>query len=417
MRHVLLLFFLLASPLLMADELSLSDGKGAEITVETLPAPGDLLMIWLVDHTDRREMFEGLLQALNRQGVEIWRVDLLASYFLQRSRETIRTLPGDGVASVIAAAHRMRGKRILLAAYDRMPLPLLRGVRLWQSGNPDSRLVGAILLYPNLFGPPPPAGEAPVIDPVLQVTNIPLAIFQPALGSQRWRITQMLTPLWQAGSPAYAYLVPEVRDWFIMGETDHGPGDRRATELLPQQILRFAALLDRYPKPPAAPSRVEPPTQTPSIRTLTEVTPAKPAPRFDLSDLSRHAMRSDQYAGDVVLVNFWATWCPPCVEELPSLNHLTQRYAGQHLRVVSILFREAEDDLTVFLQHTPVDFPVLMDRDGRTALAWQVFSFPSSFILDRRGRIRYAANRAIDWDSQDVWSVIERLLAEPKHSD
>ncbi|MEJ2592695.1 MAG: TlpA disulfide reductase family protein [Candidatus Thiodiazotropha sp.] len=77
------------------------------------------------------------------------------------------------------------------------------------------------------------------------------------------------------------------------------------------------------------------------------------------------------------------------------------------------MFRETVEDLTGFLQHTPVDFPVLLDGDGRTALDWQVFSFPSSFILDRRGRIRYAANRAIDWDSREVWRVIDRLLAEP----
>ncbi|MEJ2592696.1 MAG: redoxin family protein [Candidatus Thiodiazotropha sp.] len=315
MRHLLMLLLLLACLPLMADELSIPDGKGTDISVEVLPAPGDLLMIWLVDHTEKREMFDQLLQALNRRGVEIWRVDLLGSYFLPRSRETIRTLPGDGVASVIAAAHRMRQKQILLAAYDRMPLPLLRGVRLWQQSGAPSRLVGGVLLYPNLFGPPPPAGETPETDPILQVTNIPLAIFQPDLGSQRWRIGQMLAPLWQAGSPAYVYLVPAVRDWFIMGETDHGPGDREATALLPQQILRFAAQLGHYAKPPAAAAHAEASPQKRVVRTLAEVDPAKPAPRFALSDLGHRPMSSDDLDGGVVLINFWATWCPPCVEE------------------------------------------------------------------------------------------------------
>ena len=94
MRHLLMLLLLLTCLPLMADELSITDGKGTDISVEVLPAPGDLLMIWLVDHTEKREMFDQLLQALNRRGVEIWRVDLLGSYFLPRSRETIRTLPG-----------------------------------------------------------------------------------------------------------------------------------------------------------------------------------------------------------------------------------------------------------------------------------------------------------------------------------
>jgi peroxiredoxin len=69
--------------------------------------------------------------------------------------------------------------------------------------------------------------------------------------------------------------------------------------------------------------------------------------------------------------------------------------------------------MTSFLKQTPVDFPVLLDIDGRTSLAWGVFSFPSSFIIDRKGRIRYTANRAIDWDSDEVWQVADKLLDEP----
>ncbi|MCU7893508.1 MAG: TlpA family protein disulfide reductase [Candidatus Thiodiazotropha sp. (ex Ustalcina ferruginea)] len=68
--------------------------------------------------------------------------------------------------------------------------------------------------------------------------------------------------------------------------------------------------------------------------------------------------------------------------------------------------------MQTFLKDIPVDFPVLMDRDGLTSLAWQVFSFPSSFIIDRQGRIRYSANRAINWDNQEVVQAIDALLAE-----
>lgn len=91
---------------------------------------------------------------------------MLADYFLPRTSETERTLSGDGVAAVINAAHARSHKTIVLAAYDRIPLPLLRGVRQWQSGSHGgSRLAGALLFYPNLFGPPPVAGRDPVLDP------------------------------------------------------------------------------------------------------------------------------------------------------------------------------------------------------------------------------------------------------------
>ncbi|MET0069526.1 MAG: TlpA disulfide reductase family protein, partial [Candidatus Thiodiazotropha sp.] len=114
----------------------------------------------------------------------------------------------------------------------------------------------------------------------------------------------------------------------------------------------------------------------------------------------------------VVLVNFWATWCPPCVEEIPSLNRLLAHYRGQRIEIISVDYRESAAEIGKFLKEIPVDFPVLMDRDGLTSLDWQVFSFPSSFIIDRLGRIRYTANRALNWDSPEVIGILDGLLAE-----
>ena len=106
---------------------------GADINVEVLPAPGSLLVIWFVDHSEIRPQFEAMLKAIGASGIELWRVDMLADYFLPRSAENIRTLPGAAVAAVIDAAHQRSDKLILVATYDRMVLPLLRGVREWST--------------------------------------------------------------------------------------------------------------------------------------------------------------------------------------------------------------------------------------------------------------------------------------------
>ncbi len=121
---------------------------------------------------------------------------------------------------------------------------------------------------------------------------------------------------------------------------------------------------------------------------------------------------SGDYRGRVTLVNFWATWCPPCVEEIPSLNQLARRYVGEPFEVVSVDFRESEQAIREFATRVSIEFPVLLDPDGRTSLAWKVFSFPSSFIIDRNGRIRYSVNRAIDWNTPEVWTLIDGLLGE-----
>ena len=412
MRLYLLLLLLFHGGLSLGETLDITDRDGNDISIQVTPAEGDLLTIWFVDHDEPREPFDKMLEALARQGMEVWRVDLLADYFLSRSSETVRTLPGEGIADVIQAAHRLSEKKILLASYDRMPLPLLRGARLWQQQAEDSRLLGAVLFYPNLFGPAPMAGEEPQLDPILDATNMPLVIVQPALGSQRLRLQQVIQPLWQGGSPTYVYLAPKVKDWYFMGEGVHGEREQSATDAVPGQMLSFARLLEQYPTPAKPLPLTEKRQVKGEIQTLVRLSKSKPVKPFTLETIDAQVYDTSNFDNKVVLLNFWATWCPPCVEELPSLNRLQERYAEEDLLVVSVDFRETPQEMSNFLAQTPVDFPVLMDLDGRVSLDWGVFSFPSSFIIDRKGQIRYAANRAIDWDSEEVWQAVDRLLIE-----
>jgi thiol-disulfide isomerase/thioredoxin len=412
--RVLLFLFLLTTfrPIISAHEITLTDGEGNDIPIEIMEAAGDLVMIWLVDHDEPRPLFDNLLQQLVDAGIEIWRVDLLQAYYLPRSAENVRTLTGQGVATIIQAAHRESSKKILLASYDRMPLPLLRGAHHWQGSEKQSRLIGAILFYPNLFGPAPIAGEEPQLDPILNTTNLPLVIYQPELGSQRWRLPQVLSALWKAGSATYAYLAPGVKDWFIMGEVEPDEVETRMVARLPGQLSIIARLLDDTPKSTLNRSPDPVPIPTTRLTTLIELEHPREAPALKLSDHLGHSLDLHKLRGKVILVNFWATWCPPCVEEIPSLNRLQTHYRDLDVGIVSIDFRETAHEIETFIKERPVDFPILMDTDGQTSLAWRVFSFPSSFIIDRQGRVRYSANRGLNWDSKEVISIIDGLLAE-----
>ena len=396
-----------------SEEFSISDTQGNDISVERSPSDGDLLVIWLVDHDEHRPMFEAMLESVHAAGIELWRVDLLDAYFLPRSSETVRTLPGEGMAALIEAAHRQSDKTILVAAYDRMPLPLLRGVRLWQSRQQGtSRLAGAVLFYPNLFGPPPPAGEPPQLDPILHQTNIPLTLFQPMHGNHRWRLQPVMDTLWAGGSPAFVYLVPEVRDWYFMHEPGENPAESAATAAVPGLISRFARLMAALPKPAPRPLVDTPAPGREQILGLVALSPPPSAPPILLPDAAGGRLPVTDYLGKVTLLNFWATWCPPCVDELPSLNRLQQHFNQSPFRLVSVDFRESAAQIRRFTDRVPVDFPVLLDLDGRTAMEWQVFSFPSSFLIGKDGRIRYSVNRAIDWNEPQVLSLVQQLLDE-----
>jgi len=388
------------------------DAEDNEIHVQVYPGKGNKLLIWLVDHDEHREMFEEMVKAVNQSGFEIWRVDLLEDYFLPRSSENERTLPGNGVAALLNHAHAHSQKSIMLAAYDRMPLTMLRGIHQWQKSGQQSRLTGAVLFYPNLFGPAPVAGEDPVIDPIVSMTNVPVVIYQPDTGSQRWRLNAVMEAFWQGGSAAHAYLVPNVRDWFFMGDFDHGKGDKTATARIPSELHAFGDLMSAYPKPAASNISSDKDFMRADVKELVKFKNKKQAPGFALYDMNNELIKWADYKGKVTLVNFWATWCPPCVEEVPSLNSLAARYSGQEFEVVSIDFRETPQQLREFTEQIPVDFPVLFDLDGKVSMDWKVFSFPSSFIIDRQGYIRYSANRAIDWDTGSVWQVVNALLEE-----
>ena len=412
MKPLLPILLLLISSCINADNFFVTDSQGDEIAVRHYPSEGNLLIIWLVDHEEERSMFEKLLSSVNGSGAELWRVDLLDAYFLPRSSESTISLSGTGVAALLKAAHEKTSKRVLLVAYDRMAVPLLRGARLWQQDATNSRLTGAILFYPNLFELAPVAGEKPVVDPVVKATNIPVVIYQPDMGAQRWRLDQAMEALWRGGAPAFAYIVPRVRDWFFMGEFDHGPGDKEATSAIPGQIAAFVKLMENYPKPDSVTGSVDIKPSEVRIMELVALDGSMQSPGFSLPALTGNHQEWSDYSGRVTLVNFWATWCPPCVEEIPSLNRLVAQFKEQDFAVVSIDYRETRQELLDFTQQIPVDFPVLFDVDGKASLLWNVFSFPSSYLVDKQGRIRYSANRAIDWDTQEIRSLVNRLIAE-----
>jgi thiol-disulfide isomerase/thioredoxin len=134
------------------------------------------------------------------------------------------------------------------------------------------------------------------------------------------------------------------------------------------------------------------------------------APALALRDLDGRLHRLEDYRGKVVLVNFWATWCEPCREEMPSLNRLRASLAGRPFEVLEVNLAESEQRIRRFMAQVPLEFPVLMDRDGAAAKAWRARLLPASFLLDPDGRIRYSALGEIDWTQDAVRKAILDLM-------
>ncbi len=133
-------------------------------------------------------------------------------------------------------------------------------------------------------------------------------------------------------------------------------------------------------------------------------------PPLALKDLQGQPRSLDEFLGKVVIVNFWATWCEPCVDEMPSLQKLKDRLAGENVVVIGVNLGEGEVRIRSFMDKTGTTFPILLDRDGVARKSWKVNGVPATFVLDATGRIRYSYTGALDFADEALNTRILRLL-------
>jgi cytochrome c biogenesis protein CcmG/thiol:disulfide interchange protein DsbE len=113
--------------------------------------------------------------------------------------------------------------------------------------------------------------------------------------------------------------------------------------------------------------------------------------------------------GQVVLVNFWATWCEPCVTEMPALQRLRDQFAPR-FEILGVNYQEGPARIKSFIDRTGISFPIVRDTDGAVAKAWGARIFPASYVVDRTGDVRHVLIGAADWTSPGLVSTIRKLL-------
>ena len=114
--------------------------------------------------------------------------------------------------------------------------------------------------------------------------------------------------------------------------------------------------------------------------------------------------------GRPVLLNFWASWCEPCRQEMPSLQLLASQHRAEGLQVLAINFRETDAAVRRFLETVTFNLPVLRDRDGGAAKAFGVRIFPSTVLIDRNGEVRSVVVGECDWGSPSASHWVATVL-------
>jgi thiol-disulfide isomerase/thioredoxin len=130
-----------------------------------------------------------------------------------------------------------------------------------------------------------------------------------------------------------------------------------------------------------------------------------------LKDLEGRAHDLAAYRGKVVLVNFWATWCEPCRQEMPSIQRLSEKLAGKPFVVLAVNVDEPESRVRNFLNETRFDLPVLLDANKSVTRQWGARLLPVTFIVGPDGRVRYRLLGEMDWSSQTTVTLISALMA------
>ena len=142
--------------------------------------------------------------------------------------------------------------------------------------------------------------------------------------------------------------------------------------------------------------------------TLTKWTGGK-TPALKLADANGRERRLEDLRGKTVVVNFWATWCEPCREEMPSLDRLRAKLGEKSFEVLAVNVGEAPERVARFTREVPVSFPIVYDRDSSMAKRWKVRGYPTSYVIGPDGRIRFYYVGELDWSHDDIVRAIESI--------
>jgi thiol-disulfide isomerase/thioredoxin len=405
-----------ASPAHAETEKTVVLNDGSELLVSHYPASGRKLFIWLAPEAGLQQAERDSAQQLANAGIEVWYPDLFEANFLPIVASSMDKIPAEQIAGLLAAATKT-GKQVYFVTSGRGAIPVLRGLRVWQMASQEGEaLRGLILLSPKFFLETPDPGQAAEIMPVVEVSNLPIIIMQPDQSPWWWKLDQTIPALEKGGSEVFVRVLNNVRDRFYY-RPDASAVEDALAEQLPRLLIQASELvgtLDPKRQPVLTGQPLEEKVAvSKKARELKLFTGDPSPPPLSLLDLSGKRLSLGDYKGKVVLVNFWASWCPPCVHEMPSMQRLSEKLRDRPFEILAVNMAEDKATIQRFVTETvQVDFPIMLDSDGAALKSWGVFAFPTSYVIGKQGKIRYALFGSREWDTDDVLSVLNTLIDE-----
>ena len=135
-----------------------------------------------------------------------------------------------------------------------------------------------------------------------------------------------------------------------------------------------------------------------------------PAPDFEFYDLKGGKVKLSDFKGNVILLNLWATWCPPCRAEMPSIEKLFKKMGNTKFKIIALSVNEEKSTVTNFLKTNPYTFPIYLDEVGNSNTNYASGSIPTTYIIDKDGIIQGRVVGAREWDTDSIVDLIKNLI-------
>lgn len=382
-----------------------------DFSIDQYPAEGKHLVLWLSSGFETSEVETGIAQRLSQAGVEVWYVDLVNNLFLTRDVKTMRSFRGEYVAELIVLAHQKTGKRVTIIGRAYGAIPALYGAHKWQvlKKQTSDYLNGAILFSPELIQTVPDLGQKPEFMPIVSASSLPIMIFQSGKRGNRWQLIELVSELHKNNPNVFVKIYKDVTS--VFSDKDTSLETIQVRQGLIHEMINSIQLLERFAtQQQALPLKKIKQAKSRGLDISLKKYSANPQPpELDLRDAQGNRLIRKDYKGKITVVNFWASWCAPCIEEIPSLNNLLKQMQGKPFELISVNYAEDAYKVSLFLQQVKVNFPVLLDKDGKVSASWNIVVFPSTFVIGPDGLIHYGVNGAILWDSPEVMDQLNQL--------
>jgi len=404
----------LSSIVFAGEELEVELSSGNIISIDAYASDGNTLFLYLPSERGFGKGHVPTMQQLSFEGYDVWAVDLHSSYMIPKHRSSIGRFNIDDILELIDYAKQKSFNKIFFLTSGRGAQLALKVAYQWQLNNPKSSLLkGHILHSPHLIDGKPDLGKTANYVDIAKLSNLPVYLLLPQFGTKYFRGEEIAAQLKKGGSEVFVHRFKDVHGGFHM---------RNIKDLTKIDIKAKDGLSDTYHQAVQLMSTVnilEPFTVDKKLQKSSKVIFSEPVLkpykgkqniRLKLKTFDDQILDINSYKNQVVLLNFWASWCKPCVKEIPSLMRLQQTFKNHSFQIVTINVGESKKDMVDFLKKVKLELPIMLDIDGQAVKDWDVYAYPSNFVLDKDGVIRYAYHGALEWDSEAIINTIKTLL-------